>query len=418
MNRRITGGRVTGAVLAVLLGYGAASAQAIEHRGFVEGAAFAFPHPAPNDATQGFADLLAREEVVIKPATWFQFAGGVDLRANSHDQVEDEWSAGWFDRGIRRPRLSIRRLSATIAHGPLALDLGKQFIRWGKTDIVAPTDRFAPRDFLNGVDSELLPVTAVRAAVQFGGTTIEAVWVPRFTPSRIPLVQQRWAVLPAAPAGARLTERPPAYPSRSQAGIRWAHTGGRLDYSLSVFDGFNHLPGFRSAVDADAGTTAPALEIVRVYPRIRTYGVDAAVPLRWLTVKGEAAYFESASQDEYVLYVLQLEVQRGPWVLVGGYAGEAVTRRRELATFAPDRGMSRAIVARISRTIGTNRSVDVEGAARQTGRGAYGRARYSHGFGRHWRATLSVVGLGGRDDDFLGQYDLNSHAVVSVRYSF
>lgn len=416
MNRRITGGRVTAAALAVLLGYAAAAAQAIEHRGFVEGAAFAFPHPAPNDATQAFADLLAREDVVIKPATWFQFAGGVDLRANSHDQVADEWSADWFDRGIRRPRLSIRRLSATFAHGPFALDLGKQFIRWGKTDILAPTDRFAPRDFLNGVDSELLPVTAVRAAVQFGANTIESVWVPRFTPSRIPLVQQRWAVLPAAPPGVVVTERAPTFPSRPQAGVRWVHTGARLDYSLSVFDGFNHLPGFASALDAAA--TPPELEIVRVYPRIRTYGVDAAVPLRWLTVKGEAAYFESAVQDEYILYVLQVEVQRGQWVLVGGYTGEVVTRRRELTTFAPDRGMSRAIVARVSRTIGTNRSFDVEGAVRQTGEGAYGRARYSHGFARHWRATLAVVGIGGQADDFLGQYDLNSHAVLTVRYSF
>ena len=34
-------------------------------------------------------DLLAREEVFVKPAPWLQFAGGLELRANSHDQVED-----------------------------------------------------------------------------------------------------------------------------------------------------------------------------------------------------------------------------------------------------------------------------------------------------------------------------------------
>jgi len=63
--------------------------------------------------------------------------------------------------------------------------------------------------------------------------------------------------------------------------------------------------------------------------------------------QGEAAYFTSsaASADEYLLYVAQIERQTGEWVWVGGYAGEAVTRLRSSQTFAPDRGLSRAIVA-------------------------------------------------------------------------
>lgn len=403
--------------MAVLLGHdGGVLAQAVTNRGFVEGAGFAFAHPAPNDPTQTFGDFLARDEIVFKPTRWFQFAAGVDARANTHDQVEDQWKLNWFDRGRKRPRGAIRRLAATFAHGPLAIDVGKQFIRWGRADILTPTDRFAPRDFINGVDAELLAVTAVRAAAQLGSNTLEAVWVPELTPSRVPLAQQRWAVLPTPPPGLVITEPEPVYPSRSQAGIRWAHAGSRFEYALSVFDGFNHLPGFQSRIDDEA--VPPALAVVRVYPRIRVYGIDAAVPLRWVTLKGEAAYFESPSQDEYVLYVLQLELQRGQWVIVGGYAGEHVTRERALTTFAPDRGLSRSIVARISRTIGSNRSFDIEGVVRETGRGAYGRARYSHGFGRHWRITLSVVGIGGQEDDFLGQYHLNSHSVLAVRFSF
>ena len=59
--------------------------------------------------------------------------------------------------------LSLRRLTATFTHGPLTVDVGKQFIRWGKADIINPTDRFAPRDFLNVVDTEFLAVTGVRA---------------------------------------------------------------------------------------------------------------------------------------------------------------------------------------------------------------------------------------------------------------
>src|SRR5260370_16689024 len=53
-------------------------------------------------------------------------------------------------------------------------------------------------------------------------------------------------------------------------------------------------------------------------------------------------------------YVLQLERQSGEWLFVGGYAGEVVTARRAVLSFAPDRGTSRSIVGRASYTIDTN----------------------------------------------------------------
>ena len=104
--------------------------------------------------------------------------------------------------------------------------------------------------------------------------------------------------------------------------------------------------------------------------------------------------------------------------LVGGYAGEAVTSRRALSTFAPDRGTTRSLVGRASYTIDPNRSVAFEGAVRQSGRGAYGKAEYSQARGQHWRATVTGTLIRGEPDDFLGQYRRNSHLVLSLRYSF
>ena len=101
-------------------------------------------------------DVLAREEVFVRPAEWMRLTAGLELRANSHDQVEDSWSLQFWDRSVRRPRLSVRTLSATVTRGPFTLDAGKQFIRWGKTDIVVPTDRFSPRDYLTVIDAPFL----------------------------------------------------------------------------------------------------------------------------------------------------------------------------------------------------------------------------------------------------------------------
>jgi len=409
------------ACMAVVLGCAdVVSAQTVSQRGFVEGAAIGFPEKAPNDSVQATGDLIVREELFIKPVSWVQFAGGLEIHANSHDQVEETWRIDFSDRSTRRPRLSIRRLTATVARGGFALDIGKQFVRWGKADIVNPTDRFAPQDFLNVIDREYLAITAARGTARFGNHTIEAVWVPRFTPSRIPLIDQRWAALPQAVPAEAIVEAPPVFPTKSQSGGRYRYMATRGEYSLSFFDGFNHFPDLRITPRSPQLPLPPVIEMSRVYPRIRVYGADWAVPIRWLTVKAEAAYFTSPlrTTDEYLLYVLQLERQIGEWMFVGGYAGDSVSHRRSLVNFAPDRGLSRSVVSRIGYTIGPNRSVQFECAVRQNGAGAYGKIEYSQTRGRHWRATVTAIGLGGRHDDFLGQYSRNSQLIVRARYSF
>ena len=104
--------------------------------------------------------------------------------------------------------------------------------------------------------------------------------------------------------------------------------------------------------------------------------------------------------------------------MFGGYAGEVVTTHGGAATFSPDRGTARTILGRASYTIDVNRSAAAEGAVRQDGRGLYLKGEYSQARGRHWRATVTGALVRGEPDDFLGQYRLNSHVTVGVRYSF
>lgn len=115
------------------------------------------------------------------------------------------------------------------------------------------------------------------------------------------------------------------------------------------------------------------------------YDGDAALPTRWFTVKSEAAYLTSSAlgTDEYVLYVLQLERQTGEWLITGGYAGEVVTKRRTSLSVAPDRDMTRTVIARASYTIDPNRNAAIEGAVRQNGDGLYVKGEYSWARGQH-----------------------------------
>jgi hypothetical protein len=403
-------------VSALVLSSSGVGAQRLSQRGFVDGRGVLFPQAAPNDPTQAIADLLIREEVFLKPSGWIQFAAGLDLRANSHDQVEDTWRLDFTDRGVRRPRAAVRRLTATITARRFTLDIGKQFIRWGRADVLNPTDRFAPRDYLNVIDSDFLPVIGVRPSLRIGRETFEAVWVPQLTPSRLPLFNQRWTVQPTGLPPLPVEDSGSSLPRGSEYGVRWNHVGDRLEAAASYFDGYNHLPNIEALV-----RPAPAaIELARVYPALRGYGGDVAIPLSWVTIKGEGEYFTSPSStnEEYVLYVIELERQTGEWVLVGGYAGEVVTNALAGFSFAPDRGIAKSFLGRASYTVDPRRTVVIESALRQSTDGFYVKGEYSEIFGQHWRLTLTGVGIAGQDQDFLGQYHHNSYGSVGFRFSF
>ncbi len=390
--------------------------QDFTQRGFLETRVVLYPQTARGDRGRAVGEALLRYEASYKPEPWLRFSGAFDGRTDSHRQVERLWRVDWQDRSRQRPAFALRRLSATLHHGRFTAEFGKQFIRWGKTDILNPTDRFAPRDFLSVVDNDFLAVTAARLTYESGANTLDLVWAPRFTPSRVPLLNQRWTALPEGAERITLRDAGARFPGGPQLGARWNHVGSGFEYSLSFYQGFNHLP----SLDARVESVPPAVELKRFYPRMRMYGGDAALPLRWLTVKGEAAYFTTSARqtDEYVLYVVQVERPVGEWFFAGGYAGEVTTVSRANLRFAPDRGLTRAFLGRAGYTIDANRNLAFEAAVRQNGQGAWVRIEYSQLLGQHWRATAGWTWIHGAANDFLGQYRRNSHAGFALRYSF
>jgi hypothetical protein len=394
-----------------------AAAQDFTYRGFGEIQSIVYPQTTPQDADQVALDARARVEPAYKATDWLTLAGSVDARIDNLEQVERRWRVDVDDRGVRRPALSLRHAAAMFRRRTLAIDAGKQFIRWGKTDILNPTDRFAPRDFLEVTDDEFLAVIGMRVQYERGAHSLDGVWTPRFTPSRAPLFGRRWVPLPPqAPQAAGFVELPPVFPERSQYGIRWNVLAPGYEFSVSYFDGFNHLPVFA----AFPLSGRPLVAVERSYAPIRMGGADAAVPLRWLTVKGEvgALFTTSDRTDDVVLYVVQLERQAGELSLVAGYAGEVVTERRLGLDFAPDRGLTRAFLGRVGYTINARSDVAFETAVRQNLDGVWVKAQYSEAMGAHWRVTAAGVAIGGEPADFIGQYRRNSHLTATLRYSF
>ncbi len=396
--------------LALILISITAAAQTFTQRGFFESYTTAFPQEAQGDSAHIVSEALFRYEASWQPRPWLKLSGAFDARTDTHRQFERESRLDWDDRSIRRPDLSLRRYSLLLNKGNWTFEAGRQFIRWGKADILNPTDRFAPKDYLNVVNTDFLGVVAARATYESGNNTIDLVWQPRFTPSRTPLLYQRWVVLPELPPGVSITDAGARYPGRSQFGARWNHLGSGYEMSLSYFDGFNYLPQFE-----------PSLALRRYYPSLRLYGADAAIPNRFFTLKTEAAYYTSPKNEsaEYLLYVLQLERTWREWVFVAGYTGEVVTRpESNPLQFSPERGFARSILGRAGYTISPAQSLAITGTTRQNGRGTWLRFEYSQSAGQHWRTTASLNWIRGEPGDFIGQYHRNSFAGLALRYSF
>jgi hypothetical protein len=390
-------------------------AQGFSHRGFLDISTSVFPQIVANDRAHVVATGLVRYEPKWQPKPWIILEASFEARTDTHHEVSRSLHLDRRDRSLERPALSVRRLSAVLTTNNLTMTIGKQFIRWGEADFLNPTDRFAPKDLLTIIDQDVSAVTAVRLTYAKGDNTFDFVWQPWFTPGRIPLTNQRWTFLPAAFDGARIEDQGSLFPGRSMFGARWSHTAGGYEYSLSYYDGFNYLPSLSGGINA----ATSSLNFLRIYPALRLYGGDLAIPLSCFTLKGEGAYYTSPDkrQDEYAIYVFQLQRQFHDLGVMFGYAGEVVTTRSATPQFSGERGFTRALIGHAQYAL-SNRTFSVDAFVRQNGKGSLITPGLSQSFGDHWRGTISFSWLRGEEGDFLGQYHRNSFAMAQLRYSF
>src|SRR5262249_55567523 len=111
-------------------------AQNFEQRGYLETSGAFYPQTAPNDSGQAAGYGILRWEPSYKFPPWLKLSASFDAQIDSHRQVERAWRLDADDRSILRPAFSLRRLSATLHKGKFTVELGRQFIRWGKADIL------------------------------------------------------------------------------------------------------------------------------------------------------------------------------------------------------------------------------------------------------------------------------------------
>jgi len=194
----------------------------------------------------------------------------------------------------------------------LDLRLGQQFIFWGKTDWINPTDNINPWDYINisaEIEDYRLPVMAAKADFYLGAVNLQAVWLPHFLANKIPLV------MPDSMGGFAV-KQPSVHTPENKLGnsafaLKADFSFWNVDYALSYYNGFDKNPTVRTAFNPMQQCFTQTVG----YGRQQVFGAAFVTTFNKWAVKGEGAYFLTQDkkgkdiflQNPYLKYVLGVD---------------------------------------------------------------------------------------------------------------
>jgi len=173
--------------------------------------------------------------------------------------------------------------------------LGQQYIFWGRTTWVNPTDRFTPWDYarMSGeIEDYRIAPTALRAQRYFSNErSLDMAWLPVFRPSKLDADAPQ--KINGLPVEAQASVKPSRKIDNGEFGLRFSQSisSQAFDWSLSLYRGFNKRPTFQLNPEFDQLTSAPIKFIWRpLYERTTVLGVDFAKAVGTFVLKGEVAF--------------------------------------------------------------------------------------------------------------------------------
>ncbi len=312
----------------------------------IEASADAFADGEPSKPSeQGWLRIAPR--VTRQLSSRLLLTAAPVLEADSHGDIGRDRLYDDRDRDLRRAPLRFERLSLRFDLGPVKVEIGKQPLTWGRTDAVQATDNLTPRDWTDPLREARLSPWAVRFNFERSRWEGELALVPRYAPSRLPRVGGRWAPVepirvanPLFPAAGPpelevdLEVAAGEFPSTTldnlQTGVRFGRRGGRAEWAVSYYRGFDDAPRLEPFVgELDPATATVSILLRPRFAELEVVGADAVLLAGAWALRAEAGHFRfpEGLDDDFLLYEVDLEWTRGARRVVIGYVDRSGAER-------------------------------------------------------------------------------------------
>ncbi len=215
------------------------------------------------------------------------------------------------------PEFNLREAYIDIYLDSMDFRIGQQQILWGKADGAFITDVVSPKDLKEFILPEFeeirMGVTAVKADLYIGNSTVEFIWVPLFTPNKMPVAASIWN-------SAEIDF------SSSDDDIDLKLTNGELFARFSLFTSYIDFEIMGGYMWDDEPTITPSLSgILLDHKRLGIVGGSFSLPIGGFVIRGEGAfytgkYFQMVSLDapvekNYINYLIGIDFRKSGWYL-------------------------------------------------------------------------------------------------------
>jgi len=242
--------------------------------------------------------------------------------------------SGYLD-GQLDVELDLREAYVNAYAGPVDIRFGHQIIVWGRADGVNPTNNLTPIDMRvrsPDEDDKRMGNLGLRMHLNFLPVRIEGVWMPLYSPSRLPDIQFYDAMI---------FDPDNDYPSTDlENGLlagRFHLLFPEVEMSASYLHGYAMMPGF-SLVTYDFSQVPRTVTLASTAWEQHVAGLDFSTTIGSIMgLRGEIAYRHPVDYEDLVYapnpdlqYVLGVDREFGPVSIIAQYIGRYVFDWEEL----------------------------------------------------------------------------------------
>ena len=339
--------------------------------------------------------------------------------------------------------LRIREIYADMYFNNFDLRIGKQQIVWGKADGVFITDIVSPLNLteflLPDFDEIRTGVIAAKLDYYIGNSTIEAIFIPQFTPTVKPDANSIWFIQPKFPAPVIFDwSKSKIKPSleNSEFFLKYSAMTSVIDIDLIGAYTWEDNPTMhvQKEFGINTNTTPPTpmltgLTITPEYHRLYVAGGSFSSEIKGIILRGEGAYYngkyfqtedptaeDALIQKDYLNYVLGIDFNIGSVKLSSQFIQKYILDYSEMilenetqntATFLAHYDMLRETL-----------HLELFSYLGLTNEDALIRPRITYDFDDSFSILMGAnIFIGDRTGQF-GQYKDNTMVYSKIKYSF